>query len=59
MKKPGKNASAAQLAAYAQWVRAQLETWDPADDRGGPDVYVPRYNGIKASDVEKARDTED
>lgn len=54
MKKPGKNATASQLSAYRAWVRAQLADWDPADDRGGPDVYVPRNDGIKAADVENA-----
>lgn len=38
--------------AYKAWVRAQLKDWDPADDRGGPNVYVPRLNGIRAADIE-------
>ncbi len=38
--------------AYKAWVRAQLKDWDPADDRGGPDVYHPRNDGVKAADVE-------
>jgi hypothetical protein len=52
MKKPAPDASLTKQAAYREWVRAQLENWDPADDRGGPTVYVPRYNGIKALEVE-------
>ena len=48
MKKPHPGASRAAFAAYAAWVRDQLKNWDPADDRGGPDVYVPRHNGVKA-----------
>lgn len=52
MKKPAKDASAALWAAYREWVRTKLENWDPADDRGGPDVYVPRYDGIRALEVE-------
>lgn len=59
MKKPAKDAPAAQHAAYREWVRARLKDWDPADDRGGPDVYVPRFNGIKAADVEGVPDAED
>lgn len=59
MKKPGKNATAQQRAAYRAWVRAQLENWDPADDRGGPDVYVPRFDGIRASEVENVRERGD
>ncbi len=38
--------------AYKAWVRAQLANWDPADDRGGPTVYVPRFNGVRAADIE-------
>lgn len=52
MKKPAPGASQEQWSAYREWVREQLVDWDPADDRGGPTVYVPRYNGIKAVDVE-------
>jgi hypothetical protein len=48
MKKPKPGSSIAAFAAYAEWVRGQLKDWDPADDRGGPDVYVPRYDGVKA-----------
>ncbi len=48
MKKPRPGSSQAAFAAYAEWVRAQLKDWDPADDRGGPTVYVPRYDGVKA-----------
>jgi hypothetical protein len=48
MKKPRPGSSQAAFAAYAEWVRAKLKDWDPADDRGGPAVYVPRYNGVKA-----------
>jgi len=47
MKKPRPGSSQAAFAAYAEWVRGQLATWDPADDRGSPDVYVPRYDGIR------------
>jgi hypothetical protein len=42
--------------AYKAWVRAQLANWDPADDRGGPTVYVPRFNGVKATDIENQDD---
>lgn len=52
MKKPRPGASEAAFAAYAEWVRGKLKNWDPADDRGGPDVYIPRFDGIKAADVE-------
>lgn len=38
--------------AYKAWVRAQLTNWDPADDRGGPTVYVPRFDGVKAFDID-------
>lgn len=38
--------------AYKAWVKAQLANWDPADDRGGPHVYVPRFNGIRAADID-------
>jgi hypothetical protein len=47
MKKPAADATPAQWAAYRLWVQAQLKDWDPADDKGGPDVYVPRLNGIR------------
>lgn len=59
MKKPAKDATAAQLAAYREWVRAQLSNWDPADDRGAPDVYIPRYNGIRAAEIEHVVDRAD
>lgn len=42
--------------AYKAWVRAQLVNWDPADDRGGPTVYVPRFNGVQALDVDSPED---
>jgi hypothetical protein len=45
-----------QPRAYAAWVRRQVSTWDPADDRGGPTVYVPRFNGIRAADIEHQED---
>jgi hypothetical protein len=48
MKKPAPGSSQAAWAAYGEWVRAKLADWDPADDRGGPDVYTPRYNGVRA-----------
>jgi hypothetical protein len=48
MKKPPQGSSQAAFAAYAEWVREKLKDWDPADDRGGPDCYVPRHNGVKA-----------
>ena len=38
--------------AYGDWVGSQLKNWDPADDRGGPTIYVPRFNGVQALDVE-------
>jgi hypothetical protein len=44
--------------AYKAWVRKQCATWDPSDDRGGPTVYVPRFNGIRASDVEELAQAE-
>jgi hypothetical protein len=47
MRKPSKDAPAREHAAYRAWVRDQLIDWDPADDRGSPDVYVPRLNGVK------------
>jgi hypothetical protein len=56
MKKPAPGSSAEQWTAYREWVREQLVNWDPADDRGGPDLYVPRYNGVRAADVEGAED---
>lgn len=59
VKKPPKDASAAQHAAYREWVRARLKDWDPADDRGGPGVYVPRYDGIRAHEVENVRERND
>lgn len=59
MKKPDKLAPVHQRIAYRLWVRSQLKDWDPADDRGGPDVYVPRFNGIKASEVENVADRDD
>jgi len=42
--------------AYKAWVKAQLANWDPADDRGGPTVYVPRFNGVRALDIESHED---
>ena len=56
MKKPAPDASREAWASYRTWVREQLQDWDPADDRGGPDVYVPRYNGIRAAEIENVRD---
>jgi hypothetical protein len=41
-----------QPRAYKAWVRKQCANWDPADDRGGPEMYVPRFNGVRALDVE-------
>jgi hypothetical protein len=55
-KKPDKKT---RPKAYAKWVAAQLQTWDPADDRGGPDVYVPRLDGVRAADVEGSEDETD
>lgn len=49
MKKPNKKT---HPKAYKAWVERQLEDWDPADDRGGPDAYVPRHDGVKAEGVE-------
>lgn len=54
MQKPKPGAPAVEWAAYRAWVRTELENWDPADDRGSPAVYVPRYDGIKALEVERA-----
>lgn len=45
-----------QPRAYKAWVRKQVAAWDPADDRGGPTVYVPRFNGIRAADIENEDD---
>lgn len=63
MKKPKPGASEAEWRRYREWVRAELETWDPADDRGNAEVYVPRYNGIQAVEVEnvseRVRDDDD
>ncbi len=42
--------------AYKAWVRAQLANWDPADDRGGPTVYVPRFNGVRSADIESTEE---
>lgn len=47
MKKPRPGAPESAWAAYAEWVRGKLKNWDPADDRGGPDVYIPRYDGVR------------
>lgn len=59
MKKPANSASHAEWAVYREWVREQLASWDPADDRGSPTVYVPRYNGIFAEGVENVRSEPD
>lgn len=55
MKKPAPTASRAAWAQYREWVREQLKDWDPADDRGGPHVYTPRHNGIRASEIENVQ----
>lgn len=52
MKKPGPDAGLAAQARYREWVREQLKDWDPADDRGSPTDYIPRHNGIFASEIE-------
>lgn len=57
MKKPSKNAPEAQWEAYRLWVRDQVRNWHPEDDRGGPDCYIPRFNGIKAEGIEGVDDT--
>lgn len=57
MKKPAATASASEHAAYREWVREQLANWDPADDKGGPDVYVPRFNGVSAEGIERVNRT--
>ncbi len=59
MKKPPPGSSQAAFDAYEGWVRSKLVDWDPADDRGGPDVYVPRYNGVKAIPNHPLRGGED
>lgn len=48
MKKPAADAPINQWVRYREWVREQLKEWDPADDRGSPTVYHPRFNGIHA-----------
>lgn len=59
MKRPSKNASEQRWAAYRQWVKDQLKDWDPADDKGGPDTYVPRYDGVKAEGIEGVKQQDD
>lgn len=52
MKKPSKTDPERMWVKYRHWVKEQLKDWDPLQDRVGPDVYVPRYNGVKYEDVE-------
>lgn len=52
MKKPSPDARPSVWARYVKWVQLKLKDWDPADDRGGPDAYVPRFNGVRSEGVE-------
>jgi hypothetical protein len=48
---PAKPDKKTQPKAYRAWVRGKLLHWDPADDRGTPEVYIPRRDGLLWEDT--------
>jgi hypothetical protein len=47
MKKPALDAPLRLWSQYRAWVREQLRNWHPSDDKARPDLYVPRFNGVR------------